>query len=88
MKKRYYSLELKEQAVRLSYQRENIKALADELGIEVKGIYKWRKAAKTATLPKSEKSIPDDTLEVKRLRKALREKELELEILKKAMHIF
>ena len=88
MKKRYYSPELKEQAVRLSYQRENIKELADELGIEVQRIYKWRKAAKTATLPKPEKPIPDDTLELKRLRKALKEKELELEILKKAVHIF
>ena len=46
------------------------------------------KAAKTATLPKPEKPIPDDTLELKRLRKALKEKELELEILKKAVHIF
>lgn len=35
MKKRVYSTELKEQAVRLSYQRENIKDLADELGIDV-----------------------------------------------------
>tara|TARA_B100000586_G_scaffold167414_1_gene122069 strand:- start:1091 stop:1387 length:297 start_codon:yes stop_codon:yes gene_type:complete len=88
MKKPYYNPELKEQAVRLSYQRENIKELADELGIEVQRIYKWRKAAKTATLPKPEKPIPDDTLELKRLRKALKEKELELEILKKAVHIF
>ena len=88
IKKRYYSPELKEQAVRLSYQRENIKELADELGIEVQRIYKWRKAAKTTTSPKPERSIPDDTLEVKRLRKALKEKELELEILKKAVHIF
>ncbi|MFD0990777.1 transposase [Mariniflexile jejuense] len=88
MKKRYYSPELKEQAVRLSYQRENIKELADELGLEVQRIYKWRKAAKTTISPKPEKAIPDDTLEVKRLRKALREKELELEILKKAVHIF
>src|SRR5690606_41414505 len=83
MKKRYYSPELKEQAVRLSYQRENIKELADELGIEVQRIYKWRKAAKTTTSPKPERPIPDDTLELKRLRKALKEKELELEILKK-----
>ena len=88
MKKPYYNPELKEQAVRLSYQRENIKELADELGIEVQRIYKWRNAAKTATLPKPEKPIPDDTLELKRLRKALKEKELELEILKKAVHIF
>ena len=88
MKKRYYSPELKEQAVRLSYQRENIKELGYELGIEVQRIYKWCKAAKTATLPKAEKPMPDDALELKRLRKALKEKELELEILKKAVHIF
>ena len=88
MKKRYYNPELKEQAVRLSYQRSNIKELADELGIEVQRIYKWRKAAKIARLPKPEKPIPDDILELKRLRKALKEKELELEILKKAVHIF
>ena len=88
IKKRYYSPKLKEQAVRLSYQREDIKELADELGIEVQRIYKWRKAAKTTTSPKPEKPIPDDTLELKQLRKALKEKELELEILKKAVHIF
>ncbi len=88
MKKRYYSPELKEQAVRLSYQRDNIKELADELGIEVQRIYKWRRAAKSATYAKPEKPMPDDTLEVKRLLKALKEKELELEILKKAVHIF
>lgn len=88
MKKRYYSPELKEQAVRLSYQRENIKELADEMGIEVQRIYKWRRVAKTTTSPKPEKPIPDDALELKRLRKALKEKELELEILKKAVHIF
>ena len=33
MKKRVYSKELKERTVRLSYQRENVKALTDELGI-------------------------------------------------------
>ncbi len=86
MKKRYYSPELKEQAVRLSYQRDNIKELVDELGIKVQKIYKWRRAAKSTSFPKPEKPIPDATLELKRLRKALKEKELELEILKKAVH--
>ena len=88
MKKRVYSAALKEQAVRLSYQRENIKELADELGIDVQRIYKWRKAAKPVSVPKTEKPIAQDSIEVKRLRKALKEKELELEILKKAVHIF
>ncbi|QLE02472.1 transposase [Galbibacter sp. BG1] len=88
MKNRYYNPELKERAVRLSYQRENIKELADELGIGVERIYKPCKAANSATLPKPENPMPDDALEVKRPRKALKEKELEQEILKKAVHIF
>lgn len=78
MKKRVYSTELKEQAVRLSYQRENIKELADELGIDVQRIYKWRRASKSNSSTKPEKPIAQDTLEVKRLRKALKEKELEI----------
>src|SRR5690606_23066002 len=87
MKKRYYSPELKEQAVRLSYQRENIKELADELGLEVQRMYKWHKAAKTTTSPNPGRPMPDDTLEPTRLRTALKEKEREHEILKKAMYI-
>lgn len=88
MKKRIYSREFKEQTVRLSYQRDNIKELADELGLDPQRIYKWRKGAKEVHKPKDQKIIKEDSLEVKRLRKKLKEKELELEILKKAVHIF
>ena len=88
MKKRVYSKEFKEQAVRLSYQRENIKELADELGVAVQRIYKWRRADKDDGIPKIQVVKNDDSIEVKELRKALKEKELELEILKKAVHIF
>ncbi|WP_306353927.1 transposase [Flavobacterium sp. '19STA2R22 D10 B1'] len=90
MKKRVYSAEFKSSAVRLSYERENIKELADELGIQVARIYKWRSSEKTFINPKPiiSKKIETDSLEVKQLRKALKEKELELEILKKAVHIF
>ncbi|PHS51024.1 MAG: hypothetical protein COB01_11450 [Lutibacter sp.] len=88
MKKRIYSKEFKEQTVRLSYQRENIKELADELGLDPQRIYKWRKGAKETQTPKQQQTLKDDSLEVKRLRKVLKEKELEFEILKKAVHIF
>ncbi len=88
MKKRIYSSEFKEQTVRLSYQRDNIKELADELGLDPQRIYKWRKRAKEVHNPKTQKITKDDSLEVKRLRKALKDKELELDILKKAVHIF
>lgn len=89
MKKRVYSKEFKEQAVRLSHQRENIKELADELGIKVERLYKWRKWANSNSATADNKaSLPEESMEVKKLRKALREKDLELEILKKAVHIF
>jgi transposase len=88
MKKRVYSKEFKEQAVRLSYQRDNIKELADELGVAVQRIYKWRRADKDANTPELQNVKIEDSSEVKMLKKALKEKELELEILKKAVHIF
>jgi len=88
MKKRVYSKEFKEQAVRLSHQRENIKELADELGIKVERLYKWRKWSNPSPATVVKASLSEETIEVKKLRKALREKELELEILKKAVHIF
>lgn len=88
MKKRVYSTEFKSEAVRLSYQRENIKELADELGVQVQRIYKWRAGQKSNPVTKVSIKPAPDSLEVKQLRKALKEKELELEILKKAVHIF
>jgi len=42
MKKRHYSNEFKLEAVQLSYKRDNIKELANELGVQVQRIYKWR----------------------------------------------
>lgn len=88
MKKRVYSKEFKEQAVRLSYQRDNIKDLADELGLDPQRIYKWRRALKSSSHPKEDKTTTASVEEIKRLQKALREKEQELTILKKAVHIF
>ena len=40
MKKKFYSKEFKDRAVQQSYQRDNIKELADELGISPERIYK------------------------------------------------
>lgn len=87
MKKKFYSKEFKDRAVQQSYQRDNIKELADELGISPERIYKWR----TDYRGSGSSSITEKTqehLEIKKLKKALKEKELELEILKKAVHIF
>ena len=51
--KRVYSESFKEKAVSLSYQRENIKELADELGIQVQRIYKWRATSRKEVSLKS-----------------------------------
>lgn len=88
-----HSKEYKARVVEESYRRENIKEHADELGIRAGLIYDWRAAAraKETSPSKSSKdhhSTSSSTSEEKRLRKLLKEKELEIEILKKAMHIF
>ncbi|PHS10309.1 MAG: hypothetical protein COA88_02370 [Kordia sp.] len=52
IKRRVYSQALKDEAVQLSYKRDNVKELADELGIQVQRLYKWRKMAKKNVTPK------------------------------------
>lgn len=88
--KRIYSESFKEKAVSLSYQRENIKELANELGVEVQRIYKWRASARKGVNLKSivNSNLQEELPEVKRLKKELKNAQLELEILKKAVHIF
>ncbi len=88
--KRVYSESFKEKAVNLSYQRKNIKELADELGIQVQRIYKWRASTRKEINLKSitNSKLQEELPEVKRLKKELKNAQLELEILKKAVHIF
>ena len=88
--KRVYSESFKEKAVSLSCQRENIKELADVLGVQVQRIYKWRTTARNQVNLKSisNSKLQGELPEVKRLRKELKNAQLELEILKRAVHIF
>ncbi len=88
--KRVYSESFKEKAVSLSYQRENIKELADELGVQVQRIYKWRASSRKDVNIKSitNSKLQEELPEVKRLKKELKETQLELEILKKAFTSF
>ena len=83
-KKRFYSKEFKEKAVSLSYQRDNIKELANELGINVQRLYKWRTSMISINPTGSFSGVDEN----KRLKKELKNAQLELEILKKAVHIF
>ena len=86
--KRHFSKEFKQEAVRLSYQRDNIKELADELGIQAARIYKWRAGETISEIPTSSLVKKQEDQEIKKLRKQLKNAELELEILKKAVHMF
>jgi len=86
-KKRIYSKEFKEKAVSLSHQRENLKELADELGINVERLYKWRRSQKQQLVDNAD-TTKLESAEVKHLKKELKDALLELEILKKAVHIF
>ena len=43
---RQHDRSFKERAVKLSYERDNIKALAVELGVSTERIYKWRREYK------------------------------------------
>jgi len=88
MKKRIYSKEFKAEAVRLSYERDNTKALANELGISPGRIYKWRRDFRESSESKNKVTPEDQSSRIKHLERALKDKDLELEILKKAIHIF
>ncbi|MBK5262753.1 MAG: transposase [Peptostreptococcaceae bacterium] len=90
-KKRFYSTVFKDKAVSLSYQRDNLKELADELGINVQRLYKWRTSMKSTPSNRatsSTKASFNGDEEIKRLKKELKDAQLELEILKKAVNIF
>jgi transposase len=90
--RRKFSREYKLRAIELSYERECVAELAQELGVRPELIYRWRsefKADKRGSFPgEGNESLSPEALENRRLQKALREKELELEILKKAIGIF
>ena len=84
-----YSKSFREKAVKLSYQRDNIKDLADELGVKVQNLYRWRFREQELNHPTSnQKAKKEELIELKKVKKELKETQLELEILKKAVHIF
>jgi transposase len=80
-----YSQEFKIKAVELSHQRGNATEVANELGIRVAMLYKWQHGKLSTNAVKVKSS---EELEIIRLRKALKDAELERDILKKAVGIF
>ena len=90
--KRSYDRTFKERAVKLSYERESVKALAAELGIAAERLYKWRREYSehgTASFQgHGVERLSDEGKRVKELEKKLLNTEMELEILKKAIAVF
>lgn len=86
-KKSIYSSEFKRQAISLVIDAKRpASEIGRELGINVNTLYNW---LSTAASRSSKKPVNDDSAaEIKRLRKALAQAELERDILKKAAAYF
>ena len=90
--RRKFDKEFKLMAVELSKSRDSIQELAQELGVRPELIYRWRseylqKPAGSFTGHGKARHTPQEA-EIARLRKQLRDAELERDILKKAISIF
>ncbi len=92
MKRRKYSKEFKIKAVELSNVRGNTKQIAMELGISADLIYRWRRELEQrpdlAFSGNGVKQLTEDQKELERLRKQLKDVNMERDILKKAVSIF
>lgn len=89
---KHYDKQFKEQAVKLSYQRDSVSKAAKELGISDSQLGKWRKAFSTYgdySFPgRGKERLTDEQREVKELKKQLIDRDLDVEILKKAIAFF
>ena len=91
--RRKYSKEEKLEIVKQSLDDDgSVEELASQYKIHVNSIYKWRREYlkhEEASFPgKGNKVLSAEEREIERLKKQLREAELEKEILKKALGIF
>mgnify|MGYP000444786538 CR=1 FL=1 len=92
LRKKYTKVE-KLEIVSLSLETgQNVKELALRYGVSQNTIYNWRSSYskhQEASFPgKGNKTLSESERKIATLEKQLREKELEVEILKKAVHIF
>ena len=89
--KRKYDNEFKIMALELIESRQSVKEVAEELGVGTSLLYYWQKSflekGKNGQPGKIKHLSPEDA-ELARLRKELREVEIERDILKKAVSIF
>ena len=91
-KAKHYTLEFKQKAVELSYAKGNVAQVCKELDILPAVLYRWRKEQKNYgknSFPgRGNPKMTNEQKEIARLKKQLKEAELERDILKKAIGIF
>jgi transposase len=89
---KHYTLEFKQKAVELSYAKGNVKQVCEDLDIIPSVLYRWGKELKEYghnSFPgRGKPKMTDSEKEIARLQKALKEAEMERDILKKAISIF
>ena len=92
MGRKHYDKSFKERAVKLTYQRGSIVATAKELGVASSALGKWRKDYESYgsnSFPgKGNDRLTDEQRKIKELEKQLIDRDLDLEILKKAIAFF
>ena len=90
--RRNYDKEFKEMAVDLINTGRSIRDVADELGIQEGLLRRWKREKDSfgtgSFSGKGNPNLSPEQAEIARLKKALRESEIEREILKKAVSIF
>lgn len=89
---KHYDKAFKERAVKLSYERSSVLQAAKELGVSDSQLSKWRKDFAqygVNSFPgRGVERLTDEQREIKRLQAELKDKELDIEILKKAIAFF
>ena len=89
--RKVYYREFKENAVKLSYERDNLSQFASELGISVKQLYSWRSQYKlkgSESFPgNGNTAVSEDAKALAQIKKEYARLQQEHEILKKAMDI-
>lgn len=90
MKHRVFDDEFKKMAVELSRLKNSVKEAAIELDLDPSRVSKWRNnpAFNGGKIMMDISGVSQEQMEIRRLKKALRNAELERDILKKAVGIF
>lgn len=90
--RRRFTREFKLNAVELSYSRSNLVGLANELQVRPELLYRWRSefaSYQGKSFPgNGNPKMTEQEIEIARLKKELKEMQMERDILKKAVSIF